>query len=137
MSLLQVTEFSSRYDNICSLGSSCTISIPITSTLSPPIYVYYALDNFFQNHRRFVTSYSFSQLTGALATDTALCKPLDKDASGNIIVPCGLQSNSFFNGSLCFASPNRSCNNCCSVCILHRLIYCQRMHWGFMHTPHW
>jgi len=66
--------------------------------------VYYELSNFYQNHRKFVKSLSFSQLRGEPTTESALhedCKPLDKvtDSTGVELSldPCGLIANSMFN----------------------------------------
>ena len=66
--------------------------------------MYYELSNFYQNHRKFVKSLSFSQLRGEPTTESALhedCKPLDKvtDSTGVELSldPCGLIANSMFN----------------------------------------
>ena len=78
--------------------------------------MYYQLDNFYQNHRRYVKSRSFNQLNGKwISTDKELSDcdpikknsdlgpnitksidgtPLDKDAPAT---PCGLVAKSFFN----------------------------------------
>ena len=42
----------------------CTMTITIDSNIQQPIYVYYQLDNFYQNHRRYVKSRSNEQLMG-------------------------------------------------------------------------
>jgi hypothetical protein len=105
-----VIEFSQRYDDIstCAVGSICNVTIPITSTMSPPIYVYYQLTNYYQNHRRYVSSISYPQLQGQLTSAISDCSPLETNASGVIIVPCGLIANSFFNdtfsGEVCSGS---------------------------------
>ena len=49
--------------------------------MKAPVYVYYELSNFYQNHRKYVKSLSFSQLRGELVSADELyedCKPLDK-----------------------------------------------------------
>lgn len=105
-----VIEFSQRYDDVseCALGSICNVTIPITSTMTTPIYVYYQLTNYYQNHRRYVSSVSYPQLQGQLTTSIATCTPLETNASGVTIVPCGLIANSFFNdtfsGAVCSGS---------------------------------
>jgi len=93
--------------------TDCEISIKIDSDIQAPIYVYYQLDNFYQNHRRYVKSRSNDQLMG---NDLSLdelddCDPiksnkdlgrlysddgseLDPDAPA---FPCGLVAKSFFN----------------------------------------
>lgn len=67
------------------------------------MYVYYQLENFYQNHRRYVKSRSSDQLQGtagissnALKSD---CDPLYQNGS-LILSPCGLIANSLFNGEL-------------------------------------
>lgn len=80
-----------------------------------PIYVYYQLDNFYQNHRRYVASRSDAQLRGDPTASTSDCEPMetrsevtkydsttatpistdqDKEYKLN---PCGLIANSLFN----------------------------------------
>ena len=44
--------------------ADCIINIKVESDMAAPIYVYYAIDNFYQNHRRFVKSRSNEQLMG-------------------------------------------------------------------------
>lgn len=115
----QVVEYKVQYDGTgadptthCSIakdvqplsppGFNCTISIHVKETMSPPVYVYYELDNFYQNHRRYVKSRSDAQLKGgnnfpnAATTD---CDPLKKAANGKLLWPCGLIANSMFNGT--------------------------------------
>lgn len=53
----------------------------ITEKIIAPVYVYYQLDNFYQNHRRYVKSRSFSQLQGTYLTADKLsdCDPIIKN----------------------------------------------------------
>ena len=46
------------------LFKNCTATFEIKEKIQAPIYVYYQLDNFYQNHRRYVKSRSFKQLQG-------------------------------------------------------------------------
>lgn len=51
----------------------------ITEEIQAPVYVYYQLDNFYQNHRRYVKSRSFDQLKGNYLTVAQLqtdCDPI-------------------------------------------------------------
>lgn len=59
-----------RYDDNpdCDINKTCTISLAETSLArtvwTPPIYIYYQLENYYQNHRIFVHSRSPKQLAG-------------------------------------------------------------------------
>lgn len=80
--------------------------------MKAPVYFYYQLDNFYQNHRRYVKSRDFNQLKGQWPEDLSNCDPivtnrdinpkglksvsgkdLDLDAPAN---PCGLVAKSYF-----------------------------------------
>mmetsp|Transcript_3639 Transcript_3639/g.3110 ORF Transcript_3639/g.3110 Transcript_3639/m.3110 type:complete len:215 (-) Transcript_3639:127-771(-) len=79
--------------------------------MEPPVFFYYELDNFYQNHRRYIKSRSSDQLAGEEIDSTSDCDPLvtneemGKTVSieGNqldprdVAVPCGLIAGSFFN----------------------------------------
>eukprot|EP00771_Trimastix_marina_P000091 gnl/Trimastix_PCT/1095.p1 GENE.gnl/Trimastix_PCT/1095~~gnl/Trimastix_PCT/1095.p1 ORF type:complete len:337 (-),score=73.70 gnl/Trimastix_PCT/1095:91-1101(-) len=81
----------------------CNVSFKIEKTIEPPIYVYYQLNNFHQNHRRYVKSRSDAQLAGQNVTSySALtdCEPL-RSVNGSkkwkdFINPCGLVAASQF-----------------------------------------
>ena len=101
----------------------CTINIEIDSDIQSPIYVYYQLDNFYQNHRRYVKSRSNEQLMGnELSVDELEdCDPIkkNKDLGENITTsvdgtplvdddpafPCGLVAKSFFTDSFKLLDP--------------------------------
>lgn len=102
--------------NIASLDEKriCEIQFTLFETMEPPIHVYYELDNFYQNHRRFIQSRNVAQLSGSIfnASDLELeCDPittvkdlginktfggyyLSEDSPAN---PCGLFARAFFN----------------------------------------
>lgn len=95
----------SLYDD-CRLSSSkpsrtCTVEFDIKEKMEGPVYVYYQLENFYQNHRRYVKSRSDAQLRGddvSLSSLKDSCDPLwEKD--GQVLNPCGLIANSMFNGA--------------------------------------
>ena len=71
-----------------------------------PVYLYYKLTNFYQNHRKYVESYDLEQLRGeALSSDdvTDNCKPLKHrvyNGEEKLIYPCGLIANSYFNDTI-------------------------------------
>jgi len=54
---------------------TCSLSFDIATTFSGPVYMYYRLTNFYQNHRRYVKSFSATQLQG-LVMDTKISLPL-------------------------------------------------------------
>ena len=66
----QIKEVTYQYDddeqckNNVGPDKKCTVSIVIKEAIDAPVYVYYQLDNFYQNHRRYVKSRSFDQLKG-------------------------------------------------------------------------
>jgi hypothetical protein len=45
-------------------NAECNMEIEIETPMAAPIFVYYQLTNFYQNHRRYVKSRSYSQLMG-------------------------------------------------------------------------
>ncbi|KAG0617230.1 hypothetical protein M758_5G175000 [Ceratodon purpureus] len=119
---LSVVELKFRYDTICVMKyatatnpmltdeaksefmqdynkrKNCTISIDVTKYMKQPIYIYYQLGNYFQNHRRYVKSMSERQLQGLPPSKVDLnnCKPQDM-VGGRVIVPCGMVAWSLFN----------------------------------------
>ncbi|KAI7863573.1 CDC50/LEM3 family [Spinellus fusiger] len=80
----------------------CLIEFSIPMPLSGPIFLYYKITNFYQNHRKYVKSLSYSQLHGDAITPTdanLFCHPMGVDPNGKIYYPCGLIANSMFNDS--------------------------------------
>lgn len=123
---LMAQEVSQRYDDTClqlpagsngttaamqeelwqpsnqySTNGSCNVSLTITARMEPPIFIYYELDGFYQNHRRYVKSRVDQQLAGQNLGSSALsvCAP-ELNFQGNssaVINPCGLIAWSNFN----------------------------------------
>ena len=112
----QIIEIPMQYDTQCTSynNATCYVSFNVTQIISQPTFIYYQLDNFYQNHRRYVKSRSFDQLKGltvSLTTLTSDCDPIvtvaelgnNKTVSGAILDgsapanPCGLVAKSFFN----------------------------------------
>lgn len=87
----------------------CTIEFNIPEDLKPPITFYYHLENFYQNHRRYVQSFNAKQLLGDPVGLDVLngsnCDPLSHPPNNGtkIIYPCGIIANSMFNDT--FTSP--------------------------------
>lgn len=56
-----------RYDNLPMDAANMTrVSIPITHDMAPPVFFYYQLTDFYQNHRLYVKSRDSNQLKGTL-----------------------------------------------------------------------
>ncbi len=99
------------------LVSKCDVNIVITETLKAPVYFYYGLSNFYQNHRKYLKSRDADQLAGVIKAADSItdCDPiiynkdiapyltsyfnssivLDPNAVAN---PCGLVAKSYFTG---------------------------------------
>ncbi|XP_024959604.1 ALA-interacting subunit 1-like [Cynara cardunculus var. scolymus] len=116
-----VVEIVDRYDADCAPSGSrsdkvryiqsladktCNRTLTVPKHMKQPIYVYYQLDNFYQNHRRYVKSRSDQQLRSlSHEDDTGACKPED-NANQTPIVPCGLVAWSMFNDTFSFFTNN-------------------------------
>jgi hypothetical protein len=87
--------------NLCKVD----VEIPITEAMEAPIFFYYKLTNFYQNHRRYVKSRNDEQLKGSTPypSDLSSCDPLkefqmsETDDTVASLYPCGLIANSVFN----------------------------------------
>ncbi|KAL8469351.1 hypothetical protein ACS0TY_032250 [Phlomoides rotata] len=92
-----------------SQSKACNRTLMVRKRMKQPIYVYYQLDNFYQNHRRYVKSRSDQQLrnTGD-ERDTSACDPEDTTPDGQPIVPCGLIAWSLFNDTYGFVRNNQN-----------------------------
>jgi hypothetical protein len=90
----------------------CVLEFQIPDTIKPPVYMYYRLTNFYQNHRRYVKSFDVDQLKGkAKDTKGGDCDPLEVNKDGLPYYPCGLIANSMFNdtfGNLTAANDQNS-----------------------------
>lgn len=113
-----IQEYSVRYDNICPITSlaNCSLSFSITNEMVGPVFVYYELDGYYQNHRLYAKSISYKQLRGqAISVSDAQsdCDPIvfNKDLYVNISItgapldqnaianPCGIIAYTVFNDS--------------------------------------
>ncbi|KAG0635271.1 ligand-effect modulator 3 family [Tuber brumale] len=81
------------------MQKTCTLHFSLPNKLEPPVFLYYRLTNFYQNHRRYVKSLDEKQLKGDARSKGALgtCSPLDANSEGKPYYPCGLIANSMFN----------------------------------------
>lgn len=120
----RVVEIVDRYDEDCvprnysynklayiqssATNKTCTKRLIVPKQMKSPIYIYYQLDNFYQNHRRYVKSRSDKQLRSRASEDvTSDCKPEAVTASNSPIVPCGLIAWSLFNDTYGFSVKNK------------------------------
>ena len=61
----QIVEIPNRYDNLKAFqDTKVIVSIKLDKTIKQPIFVYYQIDGFYQNHRRYVKSKDDEQLSG-------------------------------------------------------------------------
>lgn len=81
-------------------NATCVIEFEVPSTISHPVFMYYKLTNYYQNHRRYVKSVDMDQLKGDAVSYSSVqggqCQPLDVNGD-KIVYPCGLIANSVFN----------------------------------------
>lgn len=87
----------------------CLVRFNIPEDLQPTISFFYNLENFYQNHRRYVNSFNAKQLLGdavdGATINASACDPITYDPknTGKIVYPCGLVANSLFNDT--FTAP--------------------------------
>eukprot|EP00828_Plagiopyla_frontata_P048286 TRINITY_DN9204_c0_g1_i1.p2 TRINITY_DN9204_c0_g1~~TRINITY_DN9204_c0_g1_i1.p2 ORF type:complete len:158 (+),score=17.70 TRINITY_DN9204_c0_g1_i1:154-627(+) len=115
----KITETETKYSNLeqcLVLGQPCKVQVTIGKKMEAPVFLYYELENFYQNHRKYVKSKDLDQLEGTVKSwdDLSDCEPvqqmkdlyvsdvyysygktkLSPDAPAN---PCGLIAKSLFN----------------------------------------
>lgn len=116
-----VTEIVFRYDMDCvppaysgnliafiqnsNTNKSCTKVLSVPKRMKAPVYIYYQLEDYYQNHRRYVKSRSDKQLRKKGGeNDTNTCTPEGKLGDDKTpIVPCGLIAWSLFNDTYKFS----------------------------------
>ncbi|CAN0131104.1 unnamed protein product [Ectocarpus sp. 6 AP-2014] len=76
-------------------GKECQVKFSIDKDMKGPVYVYFELRKFYQNHRSYVKSRSFDQLKGGVP-GAGICSPLESIDTLDLN-PCGLVANSMFN----------------------------------------
>ncbi|OKL57172.1 hypothetical protein UA08_07704 [Talaromyces atroroseus] len=85
--------------------TGCSLFFDLPDSLGPPVYLYYKLTDFYQNHRKYVASLDTDQLAGKVVSNATIsgstCDPLTTDAAtGKAYYPCGLIANSIFNDTI-------------------------------------
>lgn len=119
VSQVEVNYYSPSGSN-CQPNSACTVNFQLAKTLTAPVYVLYRMDNFYQNHRRFIQSKSNDQLLGKTVTlsDVSFCSPYVTNADmkvtkswggvtldpNAIASPCGAIAFTFFNDTYSLSS---------------------------------
>ncbi|XP_049964262.1 cell cycle control protein 50A-like [Schistocerca serialis cubense] len=79
----------------------CAYNFSLKRSYRAPVFIYYQLSNYYQNHRRYVNSRDDYQLRGKLYDRvSSYCAPYDYDDEGRPIAPCGAIADSLFNDSL-------------------------------------
>jgi len=116
----EIIDYKVQYNEVCTdaagaLIDPCTVNIVVTERMEAPVFVYYELDNFYQNHRRYLKSRNSEQLNGEVKSVSELddCEPIirNKDVSPTLLNlnnvpldpegpanPCGLVAKSVFTG---------------------------------------
>lgn len=112
----KIVEVSHQYESVCGINPNCQINFNVEAEMVGPVMIYYQLNNFYQNHRRYVKSKSNSQLKGEEISFSELHKGNDCDPifsmkdlgkshsfNGTLLPenapanPCGLIAKSLFN----------------------------------------
>ena len=106
----------------CELNTICQKNFILKEKIEKPVFVYYQLDGFYQNSRRYLKSKNIDQLRGKKMT-TEDCEPCEKikdmdlpslkaaDNKSNltedsVAIPCGLMAKTFFNDTYEFSINN-------------------------------
>ncbi len=100
LNISSLSNFERRYRPDC----HCSVTFRLDQELRSPWNFYYGLDNFYQNHRRYLNSLNVNQLHGSsFKGPSSDCCPIvrinvNSTVTNIPVVPCGLIGNSFFNG---------------------------------------
>ena len=116
-------EYSVRYDKLCGISSStnCSINFQVALNMVGPVFVYYELHGYYQNHRLYAKSVSTSQLKGKLITTSDAqtdCDPIVYNSNlyttvaidgtplnpNGIANPCGIIAYTIFNDTFSLES---------------------------------
>ncbi len=105
---------------------SCTVRFVLPKDIPGPVYFYYTLDNYHQNHRRYVASIDLYQIKGEFGKEDAGSEPAGHskctiatennngsfadfyEVNGKKIwyYPCGLIARTLFNDTFALKGPN-------------------------------
>lgn len=89
-------------------STRCKVLFELPVDFKPPVFIYYRLTRFYQNHRKYVKSFDAPQLRGAARSRSDLnaggCVDLAGPSSPDqLYYPCGLIANSMFNDTISLA----------------------------------
>lgn len=120
-----MVELVHRYDDTVPVGSAEILEFTVTEKMEGPVFLYYELTNFYQNHRRYVKSRDDDQLalgngisvgSGAYSGN---CDPwyeseytsTSDETVDKQLYPCGLVARSVFNDTFTTAYQASSSSN--------------------------
>jgi len=100
-------ELAGCHIEVADAGTECQVTVRVDKKMKPPIH---EIDNFYQNHRRYVKSLSWAQLyhREVLREDElkdSECSLLYENGT-KFLNPCGLIPNTLFNDVLLLTAPN-------------------------------
>ena len=118
----EIKEIEIKYNEYCKRqnNNNCKIELEIKEDIPRPIFIYYKIYGFFQNHRRYMKSRSLKQLMGETISLSEIkssedCAPLytNEDMGfkedqlsldgktflikDKLAIPCGIMAKTFFN----------------------------------------
>ncbi|KAK9732991.1 hypothetical protein RND81_04G036400 [Saponaria officinalis] len=100
------------YIKSADIDKTCRLNMSVPKHMKRPVYVYYQLNKFYQNHRRYVKSRNDKQLRSKAYEDsTTFCEPEEAVGTGKgraPIVPCGLIAWSLFNDTYQFSVDSKT-----------------------------
>ncbi|NXW64156.1 CC50C protein, partial [Eurystomus gularis] len=92
----KLRENSSNWNKEC----HCSVNFTLKEDILGDVFMYYGLENFYQNHRRYMISRSDAQLLGRNANIQKYCAPFATYRNGTPMAPCGAIANSMFNDTI-------------------------------------
>jgi len=104
-----------RYDNVCPIGKNCQIRFHIDEELKEPVYLYFRMENYYQNYRQYVKSRDNDQLMDKHPINNydklkGNCYPKislhNKKHKKDVFLPCGLIAWSYMNDTFAVRKDN-------------------------------
>lgn len=125
----QIHEISVRYDQLgpVSLTTPLTVAFEVERDMKAPVYLFYQIKGFFQNHRRYILSQSLKQMRGndLPASELSDCEPVIYNANLSdwqkaripnfdplaVAIPCGAAPRALFNDTFILTGPGGAAVN--------------------------